>query len=122
MKSILTYAFIGLSGSLLFIGAESALASAGGGRVGGGTGCMAEIMSAALGVSKLMGSGPTRVQLPVSSEDFLEKVNPKLFHFTPADLQYDGNSVDAFFDGHKIQVRCDRLEANTQLGQENVIA
>ncbi len=35
---------------------------------------------------------------------------------------YEGNHVDAFYNGNKIQVRCDRLEVNTPEGRERAVA
>jgi hypothetical protein len=106
----------------LVLVAQSALSSEGGSTRGGGTGCLAEIMTAALSTSKLLDSVPVSRNLPINGESFLAQIDPNIFQFTQDDLQYEGNAVDAFFTGQKIQVRCDRFEANTTEGRERVLA
>ncbi len=89
---------------------------------GGGSGCLSEIFRSASTVSDWLETNGAKLSPPVKASDFLNSVDPSAIRFTQDDLQYQGNPVDAYFDGKFIRVRCDRLQRDSADAQNRVIA
>lgn len=96
-------------------------AKGGGGDPGGGSGCMAEIYVAASLVDLYLYK---HKDLGVNSLEFQQALDPLAIKFVPPTqpLKYEGNDVDAYFDGNKIEVRCDRFLGLDADARAHVIA
>ncbi len=78
---------------------------------GGGSGCMGEYMAQVQGIADWIQKKGSTLKPSVSSERFLEAADPNDVEIVPVtiDLKYKGNPISAFYEGSKIQLRCDRL-------------
>ena len=93
------------------------------GSTGGGKGCRADFMRSAFVTSQWLETNGSKLNPQISSNDFLVEVDPDKIVETPdEDLQDRGEPVSAYYDGEKIKVRCDRLEAETSDARQRVIA
>lgn len=101
---------------------QSALARPGGDHSGGGSGCLAEFMRTAYEFSEWLDLKGAQLHPPVRGNQFLLELDPKAIKFTDEDLRYQGNPVDAFWNGSHILVRCDRLIPNSFESRRKVVA
>lgn len=108
--------------STLSAGRAPASPKQGGADAGGGSGCMANFMSAAFDASEWLSNNGSKLKPAVKENAFLLATSPNDILITNEDLEYKGNPVDAFFDGSKIEVRCDRLTNDNIVNRRRVVA
>lgn len=115
MRTIILLALLGIANTALARNIESG--------PGGGSGCMSEIFRAANVVASwLENNGDKLRPEAINAEDFLDAVDPSAIQFTNEDLRYQGNPVDAYFDGHVIHINCERFKNDPADAQDRVLA
>ncbi len=70
---------------------------------GGGDGIVAEFVTIAANVSEHLRESGASLNLPVTSEEFLQALDPKKLESTHSDLKYRGVNVDAYYCAERSQ-------------------
>lgn len=108
--------------STLIISSITPTALAGPGGTGGGSGCRAEFMSVGYEFSLWLNEHGAKLQPQINGSDFLQEIDPNIIISTEENLTYTGSPVDAYWDGQKIKVRCDRFLNNNLENRRRVVA
>ena len=114
MKNILLGLFFLLSAGSVFAGGTSV--------TGGGKGCRAEILHVTNEVADWIAVYGNLLSPRLSKYEFLEAAASGGIVDTDEDLRFNGEKVDALFDGKKIVVQCNRFLGNTYDVRKRVMA